>query len=157
MRSRGSFLPRARCRSRAAAPPPSRMAATFSTRSATAARIASALARNASDRGSTALLMTGIRHHAECRLDRAREKPANGELASWTRSFDFAQDEVSFPSVSPLVLSEVEGQGRRPELPPMLTLAQLEAAADLVHSIIPPTPQLCWPLLAERCGTEVWV
>jgi hypothetical protein len=29
-----------------------------------------------------------------------------------TVSFDFAQDEASFPSTSPLVLSEVEGQGR---------------------------------------------
>jgi threonine dehydratase len=39
----------------------------------------------------------------------------------------------------------------------MPTLAALEAAADLVHSIMPPTPQLCWPLLGERCGCEVWV
>src|SRR4051812_42666868 len=39
----------------------------------------------------------------------------------------------------------------------MITLARLEAAADLVHAIMPPTPQICWPLLSERCGTEVWV
>ncbi len=37
------------------------------------------------------------------------------------------------------------------------TLAELEAAADLVHSRMPPTPQYAWPLLAERAGCEVWV
>ncbi len=35
--------------------------------------------------------------------------------------------------------------------------AALEAAARLVHRTIPPTPQIAWPLLAERCGCEVWV
>ena len=39
----------------------------------------------------------------------------------------------------------------------MLTLAELEDAADLVHRIVPPTPLYCWPLLAERCGAEIWV
>ena len=39
----------------------------------------------------------------------------------------------------------------------MIPLAALEAAAALVHAIIPPTPQICWPLLAARCGAEVWV
>ena len=38
-----------------------------------------------------------------------------------------------------------------------LTRADLEAAARLVHSVIPPTPQLSWPLLNERAGCEVWV
>ncbi len=33
----------------------------------------------------------------------------------------------------------------------------LEQAARLVHSIIPPTPQLSWPLLNQRAGCEVWV
>ena len=33
----------------------------------------------------------------------------------------------------------------------------LEAAARLVHSVLPPTPQYCWPLLCERTGTELWV
>jgi len=36
-------------------------------------------------------------------------------------------------------------------------LATLEAAADLVHEVMQPTPQYCWPLLSERCGAEVWV
>ncbi len=39
----------------------------------------------------------------------------------------------------------------------MFTLDQLETAAALVHEVIPPTPQICWPLLSERAGAEVWV
>ena len=37
------------------------------------------------------------------------------------------------------------------------TLARIEAAAMLVHSILPPTPQHHWPLLSARAGAEVWV
>ena len=40
---------------------------------------------------------------------------------------------------------------------PMFTLAELEAAADLVHAQMPPTPTHAWPLLAKRMGAEVWV
>jgi threonine dehydratase len=39
----------------------------------------------------------------------------------------------------------------------MFTLAELEAAARLVHARMPPTPQYAWPLLARRAGCEVWV
>jgi threonine dehydratase len=39
----------------------------------------------------------------------------------------------------------------------MTTLAELEAAASLVHTVMPPTPQYCWPLLSRRVGAEVWV
>jgi threonine dehydratase len=39
----------------------------------------------------------------------------------------------------------------------MPNLAEIEQAAALVHRVLAPTPQLCWPLLAARCGTEVWV
>src|SRR3984957_18926231 len=39
----------------------------------------------------------------------------------------------------------------------METLATLDAAAELVHSVVPPTPQHCWPLLSARVGTELWV
>ena len=39
----------------------------------------------------------------------------------------------------------------------MFTLSQLETAAALVHGVMPPTPQFCWPLLSERAGAEVWV
>ena len=39
----------------------------------------------------------------------------------------------------------------------MYELSELEAAAALVHAAIPPTPQICWPLLSARAGTEVWV
>jgi threonine dehydratase len=36
-------------------------------------------------------------------------------------------------------------------------LAALEAAAAVVHIVVPPTPQYCWPLLSQRIGAEVWV
>ncbi|HLJ21900.1 MAG TPA: threonine dehydratase [Stellaceae bacterium] len=39
----------------------------------------------------------------------------------------------------------------------MLSLAELEAAADLVHEVMIPTPAHCWPLLSARVGAEVWV
>jgi threonine dehydratase len=39
----------------------------------------------------------------------------------------------------------------------MFTLAELEAAALLVHSRMPPTPTHRWPILAERVGADVWV
>lgn len=39
----------------------------------------------------------------------------------------------------------------------MFALEELEAAADLVHSVVSPTPQICWPLLAGRTGCTVWV
>ena len=37
------------------------------------------------------------------------------------------------------------------------SLDSIQAAADIVYSEMPPTPQYCWPLLCERLGTEVWV
>jgi threonine dehydratase len=37
------------------------------------------------------------------------------------------------------------------------SLDSLNAAADLVHAVIPPTPQIRWPLLSERAGADVWV
>ena len=36
-------------------------------------------------------------------------------------------------------------------------LEELEAAAAVVHRVIPPTPQIRWPLLCARTGAEVWV
>ncbi len=39
----------------------------------------------------------------------------------------------------------------------MFSLAELEAAARVVHGAMPPTPQYAWPLLGERAGCEVWV
>ena len=45
---------------------------------------------------------------------------------------------------------------RRP--PAMLPdLAAIEAAAETVHAVMPPTPAHRWPLLAARTGAEVWV
>ena len=37
------------------------------------------------------------------------------------------------------------------------TLAEIEAAAQVVYRHMPPTPQFCWPLLCEQAGTEVWL
>jgi len=39
----------------------------------------------------------------------------------------------------------------------MTDLDALNAAAALVHSVIPPTPQYHWPLLSRRVGAEIWV
>jgi threonine dehydratase len=39
----------------------------------------------------------------------------------------------------------------------MMKLTDIEAASELVHAQMAPTPQLCWPLLCARAGTEVWV
>src|SRR5437667_7277633 len=38
-----------------------------------------------------------------------------------------------------------------------IDLQTLEEAAALVHRVVPPTPQYCWPLLSRRTGTELWV
>lgn len=38
-----------------------------------------------------------------------------------------------------------------------LTLGQIEAAAEIVYEVMPPTPQYRWPLLCRRLGTDVWV
>ncbi|HEY7770807.1 threonine dehydratase [Longimicrobium sp.] len=35
-------------------------------------------------------------------------------------------------------------------------LDAINAAAELVHAVMPPTPQYRWPLLERRCGVEVW-
>ncbi len=39
----------------------------------------------------------------------------------------------------------------------MPTLAEIESAAQHVYAAMPPTPQIAWPLLAQRAGCEVWV
>jgi threonine dehydratase len=40
---------------------------------------------------------------------------------------------------------------------PLPSLATLDDAAALVHRVMPPTPQYCWPLLSRRIGGELWV
>jgi threonine dehydratase len=37
------------------------------------------------------------------------------------------------------------------------TLSQIESTEQLVYSVVPATPQYCWPLLCERLGAEVWI
>ena len=39
----------------------------------------------------------------------------------------------------------------------MLSLTEIEDAAETVYAAMPPTPQYAWPLLAKRTGCEVWV
>ena len=39
----------------------------------------------------------------------------------------------------------------------LATLSEIDAAAALVHSVMPPTPQYRWPLLAARTGCDVVV
>ena len=40
---------------------------------------------------------------------------------------------------------------------PLPTLAELEAAAQVIYRHMPPTPQYRWPLLDAAAGTEVWL
>jgi threonine dehydratase len=42
-------------------------------------------------------------------------------------------------------------------MPDPTDLAILDEAAALVHRVVAPTPQYCWPLLAQRVGAELWV
>ena len=37
------------------------------------------------------------------------------------------------------------------------SLVDVEDAARLVHSLVPPTPQYAWPMLSKHAGAEVWV
>ncbi|HRN75944.1 threonine dehydratase [Ottowia sp.] len=41
--------------------------------------------------------------------------------------------------------------------PPLPTLADIEAAAQIVYRELPPTPQYRWALLSERLGADCWV
>jgi threonine dehydratase len=36
-------------------------------------------------------------------------------------------------------------------------MPELQRAAELVHRVLPPTPQFAWPKLARRAGCTVWV
>ncbi|MBT3989631.1 MAG: threonine dehydratase [Rhodospirillaceae bacterium] len=38
-----------------------------------------------------------------------------------------------------------------------LSLDELTAGQDIVYRYLKPTPEILWPLLSERAGTEVWV
>ena len=40
---------------------------------------------------------------------------------------------------------------------PLPTLAEIEAAAQLIYRQFQPTPQYRWGLLAERLGAECWL
>jgi threonine dehydratase len=57
--------------------------------------------------------------------------------------------------------SRPEGRGAgtapRSGRPLDLELQELERAAALVYSVLPPTPQYAWPKLARRTGCNIWV
>ena len=36
-------------------------------------------------------------------------------------------------------------------------MPELQHAAELVHRVLPPTPQYAWPKLARRAGCTLWV
>lgn len=38
-----------------------------------------------------------------------------------------------------------------------VTLGELEGAAELLRTAVPPTPQYAWPKLQQRTGCEVWI
>ena len=43
------------------------------------------------------------------------------------------------------------------EIDSLPTIDEIKSAQDLVYSVMQPTPQIVWPLLCERLGTEVWM
>ncbi len=59
----------------------------------------------------------------------------------------------------PALPSRRAGRGAYSEVIPgiLKTLSQIESASSLIYRMLSPTPQIAWPLLAERCGCEVWV
>lgn len=42
-------------------------------------------------------------------------------------------------------------------MPFLPSLPEIESAASLLYQVMPPTPQISWPLLNARTGLEVWV
>jgi threonine dehydratase len=40
---------------------------------------------------------------------------------------------------------------------PLPTIGEIKDAQNLVYAVMPPTPQIVWPLLCERLGAEAWV
>ena len=44
-----------------------------------------------------------------------------------------------------------------PVAAPLPTIDEIKDAQSLVYQVMPPTPQIVWPLLCQRLGAEVWV
>src|SRR6202142_4091410 len=40
---------------------------------------------------------------------------------------------------------------------PLPTLSEIESIAAGIDAVVPPTPQISWPLLNARAGCELWV
>jgi threonine dehydratase len=45
----------------------------------------------------------------------------------------------------------------RPATPPLPDCGAIEAAADFLRAVVPPTPQYLWPQVAQAFGTDVWI
>lgn len=52
---------------------------------------------------------------------------------------------------------QLSSKGRTGDISLLPSLAQLEAASQFVHSVMPATPQYRWLLLCQRTGADVWV
>ena len=63
---------------------------------------------------------------------------------------------MSIPEVAKVDIGIVYNR-RMSALMRLPSLASLRAAAELVHAVMPPTPQIRWPLLCARVGTQTWV
>src|SRR5829696_7065408 len=60
-------------------------------------------------------------------------------------------------AISPWISSERGRRGILAQSGTMLSLQEVEDAAQVVYAAMPPTAQYAWPLLARRTGCEVWV
>jgi threonine dehydratase len=56
-----------------------------------------------------------------------------------------------------IIFSDDSGRRAGQHMTQLPGLEELRAAADLIHQVIPSTPQIRWPLLCERAGIDVWV
>ncbi len=54
-------------------------------------------------------------------------------------------------------MAAVESLPQRDLLTQPLSAADFARAAQEIYTQLLPTPQLAWPLLAQRCGCEVWI
>jgi threonine dehydratase len=62
-----------------------------------------------------------------------------------------------WPAGSPPFPKMITSHMREDETTGAVTLGEVEAAAELLRAIVPPTPQYAWPKLGQRAGCEVWV
>src|ERR1700748_1086305 len=84
-------------------------------------------------------------------------EPSRPELRSTLLSVDCAEDEdVEWQWTETLAGRFVSGYRIVPRVH-LFEMSDLEAATELVHRVVPPTPQYPWPKLKARAGCTVWV